>query len=179
MLLYFQSKRYAAPEEDEIEADRSIHVEAIERSRASQAELGRSMMAEDNDSSLGDGGDDDDGPGFDFGGADDDDDVGGDGFIGSSFIHDGDHRFSSGSFQATFEASQPASQATVLLDAIAAGNITGSDSTYEYFNSQALDNIHGNMWAGAAHWKKMPQRRKQKDKGDNICLLYTSPSPRD
>ena len=53
------------------------------------------------------------------------------------------------------------SQATVLLDAIASGNISTMESTnhYEYFNSQALANLSsGNLWAGAEHWKKM--RRK-------------------
>jgi condensin complex subunit 2 len=59
--------------------------------------------------------------------------------------------------------SQPVafSQATVLLDAIASGNISTMESTnhYEYFNSQALANLSsGNLWAGAEHWKKM--RRK-------------------
>jgi condensin complex subunit 2 len=151
----FQSQRYAAPQQEEIEAERSIHVEAIERSRASQADLGRSMMNEEDDgeSSLGGGYAPDD-----FGGGDDDGDFPIEGFS----LHDGDHRFSSESFQTTFEASQPASQATVLLDAIAAGDILGSQSNYEYFNSQALENIQGNMWAGAAHWKKMRPRRKPK-----------------
>lgn len=114
------------------------------------------MLASDDHSSLGG---DDEGPDFDFGVGDDDIDE----FVGTGIVHDGDHRFSSSSFQATFEASQPTSQATILLDAIAAGNIAGSDSTYEYFNTQALDTIQGNMWAGSAHWKKMPQRRKPKD----------------
>jgi condensin complex subunit 2 len=103
----------------------------------------------------------------DFGGGDDDDMDDG-GMIGS-FLSDGDHRLSSSSFapeknsfQSTFEASQPTSQATVLLDAIAAGDISGSQSNYEYFNSQALENIQGNMWAGAAHWKKSQCQRKTK-----------------
>jgi hypothetical protein len=67
----FQSQRYAAPQQEEIEAERSIHVEAIERSRASQADLGRSMMNEEDDgeSSLGGGYAPDD-----FGGGDDDGD---------------------------------------------------------------------------------------------------------
>lgn len=163
----FQSKRYAAPQEEENEADRSIHYEAIERSRASQADLGRSMMAEDDDTSIGG-----DGGGYapdDFGGGDDDD-----GFMGGFEVHDGDHRFSSSSFQTTFEASKPPSQATVLLDAIANGNILGSQSNYEYFNSQALENIQGNMWAGAAHWKKVP-RRKAKNAANNASSTAETP----
>ena len=103
----------------------------------------------------------------DFGGGDDDD-MDDDGMIGS-FLNDGDNRLSSSSFaperssfQSTYEASQPPSQTTVLLDAIAAGEISGSQSNYEYFNSQALMNMQGNMWAGAAHWKKAQGQRKAK-----------------
>jgi condensin complex subunit 2 len=153
------TRRYAAPQEDELEADRSIHLEAIERSRASQADLGRSLMAQDDHSTLDDG-PIDFGAGNDFG---DDDDNDTDNLIGSTFVHDGDHRFSSSSFQTSFEASQPPppSQATLLLDAIASGRITGSQSNYEFFNQQALDKIQGNMWAGAAHWKKMPQPKRK------------------
>jgi condensin complex subunit 2 len=162
----FQSKRYASTREEEIVADRSIHHEAIERSRASQADLGRSMMAEDDDDTSVGGGYAPD----DFGGGDDDDD----GFMGSFDIHDGDHRFSSSSFQTTFNASQPPSQATVLLDAIADGDISGSQSNYEYFNSAALENIQGNMWAGAAHWKKLP-RRKTKNTADNAASAAVTP----
>ena len=147
-----QSQRYASTEEEEHEADRSIHYEAIERSRASQADLGCSAIATDEDNSSAGGGYAPD----DFGGDDDD-------FSGDFGIHDGDHRFSSSSFQHVFEASRPPSQATVLLDALSSGNLSGSKSNYEYFNSQALENIQGNMWAGAAHWKKLP-RRKVKNK---------------
>jgi condensin complex subunit 2 len=155
------TRRYAAPQEDEVEADRSIHLEAIERSRASQADLGRSLMAQDDhDQSTLDDGPIDFGAGNDFG-DDDDDDCGTDNLIGTTLVHDGDHRFSSSSFQTSFEASQPPSQATLLLDAIASGHITGSQSNYEFFNQQALDKIQGNMWAGAAHWKKMPQPKRK------------------
>ena len=125
----------------------------MERSRASQAELGRSLLAADSNSLTSEP---DDYAPVDFG--DDDDDIGDDGFMGS-FIHDGDHRFSSSSFQNSFEASQPPSQASVLLDAIAAGDISGSQSSYEYFNSAALKSVQGNTWAGAAHWKKLPRRK--------------------
>jgi condensin complex subunit 2 len=131
----------------------------------SQADLGRSaMMADADDSSADDGGYAPD----DFGGGDDDD-----GFIGGSFIHDGDHRFSSSSFQTSFEATQPPSQATVLLDAIAAGDISGSQSNYEYFNSAALENIQGNMWAGAAHWKKLSKRKTKNAKDSSKSNVAT------
>lgn len=141
-------------------------MEAIERSRASQADLGgHSHLNDGDDDSSNEGG------GYapdDFGGGlDDDDDDDDANFVGSrvaeSFIHDGDHRFSSDSFQTTFEASQPVSQATLLLDAIASGDISGSQSNYEYFNSAALETIQGNnnMWAGSAHWKRMQRRKTQ------------------
>jgi condensin complex subunit 2 len=150
-------------------------MEAIERSRASQADIGRSLMAErdEDDSSFGDGDSNDDGDngaGFaadDFGGGGDDDEddyfkdslAHGDAFQ-TSFIHDGDHRFSSESFQTTFQTKLPPCQATILLDAIASGNISGSQSNYEYFNQKALESIQGNnQWAGSAHWKKLQPKR--------------------
>ncbi|KAL3937125.1 MAG: hypothetical protein SGBAC_007692 [Bacillariaceae sp.] len=184
------SLRYAAPKEDEIEADKSIHLEAMERSRASQA--GRSLLPKENDadaSSIMDDGNAnfvDFGAGNDFGGDDDN-------FLADSTFHDGNHRYSSSSFQASFEASQEPSQAVVLLDAIANGDISGSKSNYEYFNSQAISQIQGNMWAGAAHWKKqakksgkVPSKNKGKKgkpassksrKKINICDIIDLRSP--
>ncbi|CAJ1937630.1 unnamed protein product [Cylindrotheca closterium] len=156
------SLRYAAPKEDEIEADKSIHMEAIERSRVSQA--GQSLLAKDQEDdpslNMDDGNSDfvDFGAGNDFGGDDDHDDN----LLGDSTIHDGNHRYSSSSFQASYEGSQEPSQAVVLLDAIANGDISGSQSNYEYFNSQALSQIQGNMWAGAAHWKKQAKKSGKK-----------------
>lgn len=189
------SLRYAAPKEDEIEADKSIHLEAMERSRASQA--GRSLLTKEHDddasSIMDDGNTDfvDFGAGNDFGGDDDDDN-----FLADSTFHDGNHRYSSSSFQASFEASQEPSQAAVLLDAIANGDISGSQSNYEYFNSQALSQIQGNMWAGAAHWKKQakksgkvpskkkgvkgkgkPGASKSRKKKINICDIIDLRSP--
>lgn len=157
--LLVKSQHYAASREDELEADRSIHVEAIERSRVSQA-VGRSIVSENaEDETLAE--DADDYAPDDFGGDDNDNED-----FAVSFIHDGDHRFSSASFQTTFEASQPPSQATVLLDAIAAGDISGSQSNYEYFNKKALESIQGNQWAGATHWKKMQPKRKPEASGE-------------
>lgn len=168
----FQTKRYATTEEEEAEADKSIHLEAIERSRASQGDRGRSLLAQEDSSerdSLGISKDDyeadDFGGGVDF--ADDND-------ARFASFHDGDHRFSSESFQGTASVDggrnssdanqQPAfSQTTQLLDAIASGDIAMSlsDNSYEYFNSQVLANLSsGNLWAGVDHWKKMGKKRK-------------------
>jgi condensin complex subunit 2 len=154
----------------------------MERSRASQAELGRSLLAQDSSGSSNDTGQPRDSLGLgrndfepdDFGGGTDfDEDIGNAGFDN---FHDGDHRFSSASFQAVSsldgrrisqdgttlkEPTQPTlSQATILLDAIASGTIVTSQSSnpYEFFNSQALANLSsGNLWAGADHWKKIPK----------------------
>mmetsp|Transcript_199 Transcript_199/g.254 ORF Transcript_199/g.254 Transcript_199/m.254 type:complete len:1047 (+) Transcript_199:133-3273(+) len=182
------SQRYAASNEEEAEADKSIHLEAIERSRASQAFQARrgsdggTLNSRDSYASN-------DGGGFDFGGGGDAD---ADDFVD---MHDGDHRFSSNSFQAdatgaartsfssfgneyrqSFSPSSqqeqqppPPSQASVLLDAIASGHISTtmeSSNHYEYFNSQALANLsQGNLWAGAEHWKKMPSSSRRKTCG--------------
>jgi len=179
------SKRYASTLEDEAEADKSIHLEAIERSRVSLADLGRSHISRASLGTYCSQGDDNYGEtGFDYGG--DDDDAFGD-------LHDGNHRFSSSSFapaRVSFssfgnvdnnpnlelsntpstteprQSSRPIySQASVLLDAIASGDIsTQQHNHYEYFNSQALKNLSsGNLWAGAEHWKKMPSSRRRKD----------------
>jgi condensin complex subunit 2 len=118
-------------------------------------------LKDDEDSSFGD----DDGAGFaadDLGG--DDDDFDNDAPHGDVFplasIHDGNHRFSSESFQTTFQSKQPPSQASILLDAIASGDISGSRSKYEYFNKKALESIQGNnQWAGSAHWRKLQPKR--------------------
>ncbi len=121
-------------------------------------------MAEQDDDSFVTTDDDGGYAPVDFGGGDDNDDDEDDDEdhkerFPVAFIHDGDHRFSSDSFQTTYEASQPPSQATVLLDAIAAGEIPGSQSNYEFFNKKALEAIQGNQWAGAAHWKKIQPKR--------------------
>ena len=138
-------------------------MEALERSRASQGTLagGRSSFFSAGNS------EEDDFSGFapdDFGGDDDDEPID-DGMMGA-FMTDEDHRFSSISFRESFEAAQPPSQATVLLDAIASGDIVGSQvSHFEYFDKEALEAIQGNnQWAGAAHWKKLQRRRKTKFK---------------
>lgn len=131
------------------------------------------MAQQDDDSFLSD-----DEGGYapvDFGGEDDDDDNEHTERFPTSFIHDGDHRFSSESFQTTFEASQPPSQATLLLDAIAAGDISGSQSNYEFFNNKALETIQGNQWAGAAHWKKIqPKRNPRTPDASNVESTKTT-----
>ena len=185
-ILFIQSKRYASSLKDEDEADKSIHLEAIERSRISQADFMHSQNfreslgtcdSHENSNYIERGID------FDV----DDHDVFGD-------VHDGDHRFSSSSFapaRVSFTSTrsvynspdvkvgyrqnitdtrqsspQTYMQASVLLDAIASGDIsTEQHNHYEYFNSQTLKNLaSGNLWAGAEHWKKMPSSRRLKER---------------
>jgi len=172
-----RSRRYAPEEEEEKEADRSIHQEALERSRAS---AGRSLLDDDDDEEQEYAADD-------FGGGfDDDDDDGFDNFIAAD-----EHgaRFSSISFSGSVvDESQPASsQTTVLLDAIASGTVL-AESEYEYFDSQALSQAANNGWAGAAHWKRAAPRqpvenakktpkktpRRQKNK-ERIMVNLTQP----
>lgn len=203
---YNNSVRYASSREEEQEADKSIHLEAIERSRASQADLGGKSFL-----SLGSGGGGRASAGsFPSTGFEQDDFGAPPDFDDDDFIHDGIHRFSSASFQAvegtisgmgTGEdrvassvahdpatgivsssnsiTSQPrvVSQASVLLDAIASGDISATangvgSSGYEYFDSQALETLvessqntligtNGNLWAGSQHWKK-GKRTKQR-----------------
>mmetsp|Transcript_43027 Transcript_43027/g.104050 ORF Transcript_43027/g.104050 Transcript_43027/m.104050 type:complete len:929 (+) Transcript_43027:106-2892(+) len=170
------SKRYASSHHDEAEADKSIHIEAIERSRVSQGDLGGRSFLSSGQRSDGDGEgrasagsfpsggfepDDFGVPDFDLGG--DDDDAGG-------LFHDGDHRFSSASFQAVGtdglqnnedpnsertnggaprQSSAPLSQATVLLDAIASGRLSasggigpvGTAGGYEYYDNKELERL--------------------------------------
>eukprot|EP00536_Pseudo-nitzschia_multiseries_P015042 jgi/Psemu1/320778/estExt_fgenesh1_pm.C_8120001 len=176
------SDRYASSLEEENEADKSIHLEAIERSRASQTDLGRSLNSRGSLGTYGSAGDYDyDDVGFDY--SRDDGDVFGE-------LHDENNRFSSSS--SSFEPARASisssknsnenhdqlsttasskfsrhtfSQASVLLDAIASGDIftMQSGNNYEYFNNQALESLtSGNLWAGAEHWKKMPSGRRRK-----------------
>jgi hypothetical protein len=210
-----QSARYASSHQEEAEADKSIHLEAIERSRVSQGDFGggKSFVSSVQDSYGGFGGrvstgslpstefepDDFGAPDFD---------VGDDG--GGGLFHDGDHRFSSESFQAIGgegndmyvethldradasasggiskmsakgaashgqiqKPTTAVSHATILLDAIASGDISttggvgsfGTGGGYQYYDNKELDRlvessqlsqgINSNLWAGAEHWKK-------------------------
>ncbi|VEU44152.1 unnamed protein product [Pseudo-nitzschia multistriata] len=164
------SDRYASSTEEEAEADKSIHLEAIERSQASQADLGRSRISRESTETYG-AVEDNDHYTNSFGYGCDDDNLFED-------LHDDDHRYSSSSFQGArastgdvaanegSKLSRPTfSQASLLLDAIASGDIstTQPGNHYEFFNTQALESLStGNWWAGAGHWKKIPSKRRYK-----------------
>lgn len=159
------SKRYASTQQEENEADKSIHQEALERSRVSAGGMGRSFQ-DDYD-------DDDAAPMFapdDFGGGDDgdDDDAGFDAFIA---LDDNGERFSSISFrESLLSAPEKKSQADVLLDAICSGNVLGNAGENEFFDTQALEmSMSENQWAGSAHfslshWKRSEPVRKRQEK---------------
>lgn len=175
------TRRYACTQEEENEADMSIHQEAIERSRASQGALGTSFAA----SHSYDEDDDNDPPDFapdDFGAGDDGDDEGFDQFVA---LDNNGARFSSISFQDSVASglseSQPKerSQADVLLDVICSGNVLGSkEGDYEYFDTQALEtSMAGNLWAGSAHWKRTEpvRRRRERQEHDKKKTKRTKP----
>ncbi|CAB9507113.1 Condensin complex subunit 2 [Seminavis robusta] len=161
------SRRYASTQEEENEADMSIHQEAMERSRRSS--MGRSFATEEEQ-------DDDDGaPMFapdDFGGGDDDDDDDHEDGVGfEPFIHldesQSEGRFSALSFRdsysSTSQQDKRQSQADVMLDAICSGKSLGAGE-YEFFDTQALEtSMSGNLWAGSAHWKRTEPARKRKE----------------
>ena len=166
---------YDAPEEEEKEAERSIHVIALERSRGSV--LGMSFDTNFR-LSMGDLGDHDgdDGPGGgefgefggegefapDFGGAADDDgpdfgDEGGGGFDGL----DGSQPAAGWLGAADARASSCYRNSKVLLDALCDGDAfldeDGRDREYAFFDLRKLRQAtDGNLWAGARHWKKRP-----------------------
>lgn len=184
-VIFNQSERYASSQEDEAEADKSIHLEAIGRSRVSQGDLGPSLSSRDSIDTYGSVcSNESNACGFAFSGGDED---------VFEELHDEDHRFSSSSFEparasilavdgvnenngpvirkeSKFDR-PPVSQASVLLDAIASGSLSTNHASnqYEYFNTRALDGLSsGNLWAGSNHWKKMPANRRRKAPPGNL-----------
>jgi condensin complex subunit 2 len=179
--------RYAADQQQEKEADHSIHQEAMERSRASiggrscltgvggtdgsatdggMDHMGDDAYANDNDNDFGGGGDYDDG--------DDDDGDGDDGFDAFMAMDENGARFSSIGFNNSFtndsdgDANGHPSATTVLLDAIADGNVIHGATDYQYFDAAAFASVVSagagatdNVWAGALHWKRGAKRRPQ------------------
>jgi condensin complex subunit 2 len=170
--------RYAADQQQEKEADHSIHQQAMERSRASiggrsclsqSQPSGTDVMGDDeyaNDNDFGGGGDYDDG--------DDDDDDGFDAFMATD---ENGARFSSVGFNNSFTNDgdgdvngdgREHGATAVLLDAIADGNVIHGATDYQYFDAAAFASVVSagtgaadNVWAGALHWKRGARRRPQ------------------
>ncbi|KAL7540662.1 hypothetical protein ACHAXR_010679 [Thalassiosira sp. AJA248-18] len=169
-------KLYDAPEEEEKEAERSIHVIAMERSRGSV--LGMSFdtnfrLDDDEDDDIGGGG----GGDFiaeDFGGegefapADD-------GSFGPDFGGDDNEGFDAGdgSQPGTFVDPRSYNNTKVLLDALCNGDAfydgagSGGNSDYAFFDMKKFEKAtDGNLWAGSQHWKKKPALKKDGKKND-------------
>lgn len=161
-----RSKLYDAPEEEEKEAERSIHIIAMERSRGSV--LGTSFTTNLNlslDSGHGEG---EFAPDFGIGGGldgDNDDDFGGDVGGFDDILPDDDNHggFSSPSFKRLGDK-RSYDNTKVLLDALCDGdafldNEAGGD--YAFFDVSKLEKAtRGNMWAGSQHWRKMAEMKK-------------------
>jgi len=166
-----KSRRYATSQEEEKEAEMSIHQDFLERSRMSAAT--GMMSSAGGDSSIADptshttpAADDDDADEYaadDYGGDDDDDgDFGFDDFINNDANGD---RYSSISFQNEpfLDAAAGATQTAALLDALCSSEMSQND--YEFFSQDTLEKLsQGNHWAGSQHWKKATNLRKKEVK---------------
>eukprot|EP00956_Cyclotella_meneghiniana_P010241 scaffold14139_cov74-Cyclotella_meneghiniana.AAC.13 len=147
---------YDAPEEVEKEAEKSIHIIAMERSRGSV--LGMSFdtnfrlsldpedeKEEENEDGGFLGGDGEFAP-VDFGGDDD-------GFAP-------DFEFQGESEETTFTDRQSYNNTKVLLDALCDGDAfyddrLGGNNDYTFFDMKKFEKAtNGNLWAGSQHWKK-------------------------
>ena len=153
-----RNRRFAPDPDEEKEADRSIHMDVMERSRASMA---RSFVDDDDGGGSG-GGMVDHGPAFavdDYGGFDDDDD----GFDAFMQADDTGPRFSSLSFGGGTTAieSAGATATAALLDAISSGQVL-AESGYEFLDTQELSHVAANAWAGSVHWKPLAHLHKPK-----------------
>uniref|UniRef100_A0A6T5SRU4 Condensin complex subunit 2 n=1 Tax=Skeletonema marinoi TaxID=267567 RepID=A0A6T5SRU4_9STRA len=153
---------YDAPEEEEKEAERSIHVIATERSRASI--LGTSMLGMSFGLSMdmGDGEDDNVGGGaIDFNA----EDLGGEGEFApaddGSFGGGGEGEFapdfgsSVGSASGGFGDARSYNNTKTLLDALCDADAFYEGSDYAFFDVKKFEKAtDGNLWAGSQHWKK-------------------------
>lgn len=155
-------RRYHADDDEEREADKSIHKEAMERSRLSAGQNLSLRFSMSDSPVVNNDADDDDNDGFvDFGGGfddGDDDDGDFDNFIAADEhgARYSDISFGGGSIMANNDH-QP-SETTTLLDAIASGQTVLAESDYSYFTAPTLNS---NLWAGAAHWKRTAPKKKK------------------
>jgi len=175
-------KLYDAPEEEEKEAERSIHVIAMERSRGSVLGMSFDTNFRLSMGDLGDDGDDNDGMGGgvggdfvteDFGGegefAPDDGSFGGNGEFAPDFGGDDGGFDANSNFQpgGTFVDSRSYNNTKVLLDALCNGDAfydgtSGGNSDYAFFDMKKFEKAtDGNLWAGSQHWKKKPPMTKK------------------
>ena len=151
---------YDAPEEEEKEAERSIHVIATERSRASI--LGTSMLGMSFGLSMdmGDGEDaNDGGAAINFNA----EDLGGEGEFApddGSFGGGGEGEFvpefgSSVGSAGGFGDARSYNNTKTLLDALCDADAFYEGSDYAFFDVKKFEKAtDGNLWAGSQHWKK-------------------------
>ena len=148
---------YDAPEEEEKEAERSIHVIATERSRASI--LGTSMLGMSFGLSMdmGDGEDDnEDGAAIDFNA----EDLGGEGeFAPADDVSfgggEGEFAPDFGSDGGGFGDARSYNNTKTLLDALCDADAFYEGSDYAFFDVKKFEKAtDGNLWAGSQHWKK-------------------------
>ena len=176
--------RYGVTDEEEKEAERSIHMEAIERSHRSAANVSFAGGLGGADELDGDDGGDDNGPIMfgdddDFGGGGDDDFDDDDDAVFTNFLamDTNAEKYSSVEFHAQADgtggsddtlpttAMRTRTTTTALLDAICSSDALIAGGEFEYFDSDTLDKItKGNMWAGSEHWKKTDKIRSKKQK---------------
>ena len=176
--------RYGVTDEEEKEAERSIHMEAIERSHRSAANVSFAGGLGGADELDGDDEGDDNGPIMfgdddDFGGGGDDDFDDDDDAVFTNFLamDTNAEKYSSVEFHAQADGTGGSDDAlpttamrtrtttTALLDAICSSDALIAGGEFEYFNSDTLDKItKGNMWAGSEHWKKTDKIRSKKQK---------------
>ena len=156
-----RSKLYDAPEEEEKEAEKSIHHIALERSRGSV--LGMSFDTNFRlslDSDHGEGEFAPEGEGEfapDYG----NDEFGGDEGFTNFMPDEDDAGFSSPSFKRNTDK-RTYDNTKVLLDALCDGDAfydagEGGNSDFAFFDMSKLEKVtNGNLWAGSQHWKKVP-----------------------
>ncbi|EJK47948.1 hypothetical protein THAOC_33297, partial [Thalassiosira oceanica] len=174
-------KLYDADEEDEREAEKSIHEMSMARSTGSLLGMTfdtnfRLSMDPTEAGPGGDivGGDDFVGEGEfapDFGGGDDVSFGGGDGEFAPDLGGGDDGGFSADGGGTDFgSGSSRHDSARVLLDALCSGDAFyegGAESDYAFFDLKKLEKAtDGNLWAGSQHWKKRPNAAKSAKKGD-------------
>lgn len=181
--------RYGVTEEEEKEAERSIHLEAMERSHRSAGNTSFAAMASAAGEGVPDGEGGEDGYGADDfgGGADDDDGFADDDAFTNFLAMEGGNadRYSAIEFRSS-EASEEVLPGTAmrtrattaaLLDAICSSDALGAGGEFEYFNSDTLDRItKGNLWAGSEHWKKTDKIRTRKQKEESEMRRKKRPS---
>jgi len=174
------SKRYATDPEEEEEAERSIHHDALERSRISACNLTYDASIMDFSGFGGGIGNEFGGNDYDDGNDDIDNEVS-QVFSGLDFsLLDTNNEFSSSNNNNNKNdelvdnvASNQQKCTGRMLDLICKSNLIGVETDYQFFNDALLQKMSsGNFWAGANHWKRSKRattadiEKKNKEKNE-------------